>query len=63
MRGNAQGEHREGENSAKTVEPETQVVPEEAEVLFKGYANVVPIRGKESSLDYYLMVLSPELFS
>ena len=63
VRGNGQGEHREGENNAKTVEPETQAVSEEAEVLFKGYANVVPIRGKESSLDYYLMVLSPELFS
>ena len=33
------------------------------EPLFQGYANVIPIRGKESSLDYYLMVLSPEVFS
>lgn len=30
--------------------------------IFKGYANVIPIRGKESSLDYYLMILSEELF-
>ncbi|MBF0297312.1 MAG: HAMP domain-containing protein [Oligoflexia bacterium] len=30
--------------------------------VFKGYANVIPIRGKESSLDYYLMILSEELF-
>ncbi len=29
---------------------------------FKGYANVIPIRGKDSSLDYYLMVLSKEVF-
>ena len=36
---------------------------EEVEILFKGYANVIPIRGKESSLDYYLMVLSREIFS
>ena len=35
----------------------------EGEILFKGYANVVPIRGKQSSLDYYLMVLSHELFT
>lgn len=28
---------------------------------FKGYATVIPIRAKESSLDYYLMVLSEEV--
>lgn len=33
------------------------------EVLFKGYANVIPIRGKESSLDYYLMVMSEDVFA
>lgn len=33
------------------------------EVVFEGYANVIPIRGKESSLDYYLMVLSSEVFA
>lgn len=33
------------------------------EVAFKGYGTVVPIRGKESSLDYYLMVLSKEIFA
>ena len=32
------------------------------EVVFAGYANVIPIRGKESSLDYYLMILSSEMF-
>ncbi|MEC8623171.1 MAG: HAMP domain-containing protein [Bdellovibrionota bacterium] len=32
------------------------------EVVFSGYGNVIPIRGKESSLDYYLMVLSTEMF-
>lgn len=38
--------------------------PEAAEEqwAFKGYANVIPIRGKDSSLDYYLMVLSKEVF-
>ena len=39
---------------------------EEAELenhAFQGFANVIPIRGKESSLDYYLMVMSPEVFS
>ena len=38
------------------------VAPPEVEIIFNGYANVIPIRGKESSLDYYLMVLSPEVF-
>ena len=42
----------EEDNSAK----ETQ------EDIFNGYATVIPIRGKESSLDYYLMVLSTEIF-
>ena len=32
------------------------------EIVYQGYANVIPIRGKDSSLDYYLMVLSKELF-
>ncbi len=35
---------------------------EEEELIFSGFANVIPIRGKDSSLDYYLMVLSQEVF-
>lgn len=35
----------------------------EEEFVYQGYANVIPIRGKDSSLDYYLMVLSKELFT
>lgn len=35
---------------------------ENAQLIFKGYANVMPIRGKESSLDYYLMILSDDVF-
>lgn len=34
---------------------------EEIAVIFRGYSNVIPIRGKESSLDYYLMILSEEM--
>jgi nitrogen fixation/metabolism regulation signal transduction histidine kinase len=30
---------------------------------FQGYANVIPIRGKKSSLDYYLMAVSNEVFA
>ncbi len=36
---------------------------EEGNLVYLGYANVIPIRAKESSLDYYLMVLSPEMFT
>ena len=34
----------------------------QVEVIFNGYANVIPVRGKDSSLDYYLMVMSTEVF-
>lgn len=34
---------------------------EEKEVHYTGYAEVYPIRGKESSLDYYLMVINDEM--
>jgi HAMP domain-containing protein len=43
-------------------EVETKVVEVEEEI-FKGYANVIPIRAKESSLDYYMMVLEREVVS
>lgn len=36
---------------------------EVVEESFEGFANVIPIRGKESSLDYYLMIISKELFT
>ena len=36
---------------------------DEEEIIFRGYANVIPIRAKESSLDYYLMVLSKEVYT
>ncbi len=52
----------------KADEPKDQEKKEEAEedqveIIFTGFATVVPIRGKDSSLDYYLMVLSKEIFS
>ncbi len=30
---------------------------------FKGFANIIPIRGKESVLDYYIMIISKEMFT
>jgi PAS domain-containing protein len=30
---------------------------------YHGYCNVIPIRGKDSSLDYYLMVMSSKVFA
>jgi PAS domain-containing protein len=40
-----------------------EVFGEADEVAFKGYATIIPIRGKDSSLDYYLMVLSEQVFT
>jgi len=33
----------------------------EPELIFEGFANVIPVRGKESNLDYYLMIISTEV--
>ncbi|MDA8793548.1 hypothetical protein N9N67_09885, partial [Bacteriovoracaceae bacterium] len=33
------------------------------EEIFNGFANVVPIRAKDSSLDYYVMIISKEVFT
>jgi len=35
---------------------------EETEEVYQGYANVFPIRAKESTLDYYMMIISKEVF-
>ncbi len=51
-----------GENG-EAIEGEVVEEEKEEEVAFRGYATVIPIRGKESSLDYYLMVLSSEVFT
>ncbi len=47
-------EMEDDEGEAIDVEKEVEV--------FNGYANVIPIRAKESSLDYYMMILSTEMF-
>lgn len=39
-----------------------KVEVEVASEVFNGYANVIPIRAKESRLDYYMMILSKEMF-
>lgn len=45
-------------------EVDGELVEEEiVDEKFNGFANVIPIRAKESSLDYYLMILSEEVFS
>lgn len=48
------------ESQEDSHDEEDQSTPEYA---FEGYATVIPVRGKESSLDYYLMVLSVEVFA
>jgi HAMP domain-containing protein len=35
---------------------------EETDEAYHGYANVIPIRAKESNLDYYMMIISTEVF-
>lgn len=52
----------------KTVEVENEETGEVEEIgeeveVFNGFANVIPVRAKESDLDYYMMVLSEEMFS
>lgn len=49
--------------NGEAIEGEVVEEEKEEEVAFRGYATVIPIRGKESSLDYYLMVLSSEVFT
>ncbi|TNF04398.1 MAG: HAMP domain-containing protein [Deltaproteobacteria bacterium] len=52
-----------GKKNGEAIEGEVVDDDDEEEVAFRGYATVIPIRGKESSLDYYLMVLSSEVFT
>lgn len=52
--------------NAEVVIPVKKVTEEGEEPIVEelnAYANIIPIRGKHSSLDYYLMVLSKEVFS
>jgi len=47
----------------KVLNPDTgEYMFEETEEVFQGYANVIPIRAKESNLDYYMMIISKEVF-
>jgi hypothetical protein len=56
-------EVRNGESSVNESGEVIHVAEVVEETLFEGYSTVIPIRGKESSLDYYLMVLSNEVFA
>jgi HAMP domain-containing protein len=47
----------------KMLNPETgEISYEETDEAYHGYANVIPIRAKESMLDYYMMIISKEVF-
>lgn len=39
-----------------------EYIYEDTEEAYQGYANVIPIRAKESNLDYYMMIISKEVF-
>lgn len=47
-------------DEADAAEQETEA-EEVIEYVYEGYASVIPIRGRESSLDYYLMVMTKEV--
>ena len=60
------------ENAEIVIESETSALEENSNeeevshkvsknIIFQGYATIFPVRGKESSQDYYLMVLSKEI--
>ncbi len=47
----------------KVIDPVTgEYIFEETDEAYHGYANVIPIRAKESNLDYYMMIISKEVF-
>jgi nitrogen fixation/metabolism regulation signal transduction histidine kinase len=47
----------------KVIDPVTgEYIYEDTEEAYHGYANVIPIRAKESNLDYYMMIISQEVF-
>jgi HAMP domain-containing protein len=47
----------------KVIDPATgEYIFEETDEAYHGYANVIPIRAKESNLDYYMMIISKEVF-
>jgi HAMP domain-containing protein len=47
----------------KIIDPVTgEYVYEDMEEAYHGYANVIPIRAKESTLDYYMMIISTDVF-
>jgi HAMP domain-containing protein len=47
----------------KVIDPNTgEYTFEDTDEAFHGYANVIPIRAKESTLDYYMMIISTEVF-
>lgn len=49
---------KEGEEGTENEGPKEK----EVSYAYQGFASIIPIRGKESSLDYYLMVMSKEVF-
>jgi CHASE3 domain sensor protein len=52
----------ESEESESEESSESYLIEKE-EKVFQGFANVIPIRGKDSTLDYYIMILSKEVFT
>jgi HAMP domain-containing protein len=48
----------------KVLDPETnEIVYKDLDEPYHGYANVIPIRAKDSQSDYYMMIISSEVFA
>ena len=54
--------HKLDIENAEAEEPQEEE-NKKVEYIYQGFASVIPIRGKESSMDYYLMVMSKEVQS
>lgn len=57
-------DHNDLSKSEDVIHGEVVDVTEKltTELIFEGFANIFPIRGKDSSQDYYLMLISKEVF-
>jgi len=56
-------ENGEKEENIEVAENGEKPEVKEEDFLFKGFANIIPIRGKKKSMDYYLMVLSKDMMT
>ena len=56
-------ENKLKEEGGSEQETKNQEESKDPKIIFEGHATILPIRGKESSRDYYLMIISKDLLS